>query len=186
MQADLSTSDSKPSFEPIRESRFHREICDSRVQQTSDTFRLLLSMVTQDALELDAFNLPETKEPEFDSELEKQFFVQGRKLSGEIPIVRNLEKNQLITAGFKASVDLNLCLHPEPLVTEVYDLPSEVFDNLDFNVRQRLLKSNQIKPKSDEVTDQDETAIHATHKAPVDIESWFNVLSEARAYSQLR
>ena len=70
------------AFEPIRESRFRQQLHESTEQNKKDMFRLLLSMVSQNALELDQFHVPETEQPQPSSDLHKQFFIQRRQVIG--------------------------------------------------------------------------------------------------------
>jgi len=164
------------SLEPLRESKFHSQIRAAAEDQDDSTFHLLLAMVTQDAQELDAFHLPHTKEPEIRSDIKRQFFIQDKPLYGPSSLESAARHNRLIKEGFKSSMHLSLHLRPEPLQQAVYDIAQEVFDNLDFNARQRLLKSASTKEEKPNERDVEHDE--------VDVEAWFNVLKQARIYSK--
>jgi hypothetical protein len=82
--------------------------------------------------------------------------------------------NELIHQGFKTSVELDLFLKPEGLVEETIQIPQRVLENIEPNVRTKLDINN---PSSDE------TNTKSSNKNQIDVESWFNVLSESRVFS---
>lgn len=156
---------------PIRESAFYSQIKSSTESGDKASFALLMSMLTTDAKELDEFNLPHTNDSKIKSDLYEQFNVQPKELTGEYSHQRSLLFNQLIQQGDKADVALSLALTPEPLVAEQGKLPPEVVENLDPNVKSRLLaEKKEVEDKKLDLKTEKE----------IDVESWFKVLHQSR------
>lgn len=177
----------------IRESRFFKSLQASVTAQQQADFNLLLSMVSQDATELDQFHTPRTRPLTEHSDLQKKFFVSEKPLVGPNSSSLEMAQHTAVCNGELATVHLNYCLHSPTLVNEVYDVDAEVFDNLDFNVRQRLLKIAEQEENAKEPSGsafkqkQQATAPHKSEEVypNVDKDSWFNVLAEARTLSTL-
>lgn len=181
---DDNSVNSPPTEQVIRESSFHKALQTATLEEDKSSFNLILAMVTNDAKELDEFNLPHTTHYKTKSDIQKAFFVKGEHIYGKVPAERSIEQNQAIHQNFKTSVDLDLALKPEPLMAEKYDLPANVFDNLDYNSRIRLLNEvnteEQQKPSSETQTTQTESDI-----PQVDNEAWFNTLHQARTFAAM-
>ena len=176
MQSGSIETHATVDYSPIRESRFADALSGATEAQDKSAFNLILAMLTQDATELDQFHLPKSEQPELKSEIKSQFNVRERPLYGHVNINTDLNNGIAINEGRKQDVVLDLCLNPQPLVKEQYDLSSEVFDNLDFNARQRLLS---LAAKEDKKMPTDDKA----EEKQIDVETWFNVLHQSRVYA---
>lgn len=159
---------------PIRESYFYNEIKSSTETGDSTSFALLMSMLTNDALELDEFHVPQRQNEQYLDDLKKQFFIQDKPVIKRSDEQRSVMLNELIHQGFKTSVELDLFLKPEGLVEESIQIPQRVLENIEPNVRAKLDINN---PTSNE------TNTKLNNKNQIDVESWFNVLSESRVFS---
>lgn len=172
MSADLNNINKIADNFPIRESAFYSQIKSSTETGDQASFALLMSMLTTDAQELDEFNLPHTKDSKIKSDLYGQFNVQEKPLVGEYELERSLAFSQLVHQGDKTAIHLDLALKPEPLTAEPEKFPQELLDNLEPNVRNRMVESS-IEPKQ-------EAPIVAKKEKEIDVESWFKVLHESR------
>lgn len=157
---------------PIRESAFYSQIKSSTETGDKASFALFMSMLTTDAKELDEFNLPHTNDSKIKSDLYSQFNVREKEITGEYDQQRSLLFNQLIQQGDKASVSLSLALTPEPLIAKQGKFPPEVVENLDLNVKCRVV---------DEQIEVEQTKAIAKTEKEIDVESWFKVLHQSRA-----
>jgi hypothetical protein len=184
IEPENSAQEMITSHKIIRESDFHSQLQSATVQGDKANFNLILSMVTNDASELDAFHVPKSPASKDISELQQKFFVRPKPIYGKVPSNRSVNQNVWVHDGHLSNVQLDLALEPEPLATEQYDLAADVFNNLDFNSRNRLLnEASKIESSGEEAISDDIKAL-AKYKE-VDVESWFNVLTDARAYSKL-
>ena len=164
---------SESSF-PLRESDFYKEIKSSTETGDSSSFALLMSMITQDALELDEFHVPQRQNEQYLDDLKKQFFIQDKPIIKKSDEHRSVMHNELIHQGFKTSVDLDLFLKPEGLVEPSQQIPQEVLENIEPNVKAKL-------DLQDTSTAESESKPNTENQ--IDVESWFNVLSESRLFS---
>ena len=170
--------DAHQTTNPIRESKFYDEIKSSTETGDQSTFALLMSMLTRDARELDEFNLPTREQESAVTNLKKQLFIQDRPLIDELSSTRSVALNQFIDNGFKSSVELDLALKPEALLEpKPFSVPDNVINNLELNVKARVMADIQTTTaiKQDNELQQKPNEI--------DVESWFNVLQESRAFS---
>jgi len=179
MHSEPTKIQNPTDYTPIRESQFAGALINAVDTQDKCSFNLILSMLTQDATELDQFHLPSTKPPELKSELNSQFNIIDKPIYGTVDSEADIKNAMAIHEGRKQDVVLDLCLKPQPLVKEKYDLSSEIFDNLDFNARQRLLNAAEIESKK-------ETAIsEKVTEKQIDVETWFNALHQSRVYANV-
>lgn len=174
MNQELNNLNKSADNFPIRESAFYNQIKSSTETGDKASFALLMSMLTTDAKELDEFNLPHTKDSKIKSDLYGQFNVQQKTITGEYDKDRSIEFNQLIHQGNRTTVALELAIKPEPLTEEPRKFSQELLENLEPNVRSRILEA------SAESKEQSQPAVAKTEKE-IDVESWFKVLQESRA-----
>lgn len=171
MNQELNNINKSTDNFPLRESAFYGQIKSSTETGDKACFALLMSMLTTDAQELDEFHLPHTKDSKLKSDLYGQFNVQQKALTGDYDKTRSIEFNQLIHQGDKATVALELAMKPEPLTVEPSKFSQQLLENLDPNVRSRLVEQaleNKAAP-----------SIVKAEKE-IDVESWFKVLQESR------
>lgn len=175
MKPQIDTIQGSDSKFPLRESDFYNQIKTSTETGDRSSFALLMSMLTQDALELDEFHVPQRQQEQYLDDLKKQFFIQEKPLIKKSDENRSIQLNEYIQQGLKTTVELDLVLNPEGLVQPSGKIPQEVLDNLNPNVLARYKESEQTSEPKVEVTKSSSNEI--------DVESWFNVLSESRLFS---
>lgn len=182
--SELKTAHQSVSIEEsiVRESDFYSELKHASENGQKDTFALILSMLTTDANELDQFQQPKTKPYTNKSDLYKKHFIQQTELRGDLSSERSISFNQLLTSKQRQSIQLDLAIKPEALLakdTNVID--GNVFNNLDINARTRFIQhqTDDASVESNEV----QKLPQATQDREIDVESWFNVLEQARTLS---
>lgn len=161
----------------VRESTFFAEF-SSAVQHNDKAFyNLLMSMVSNDATDLDQFHQYKSDAVSVKSDLPQQFDVQVRKINGPFDLNVEHASNQFANLSSGQSIALLQLLSPQPIIDkEESGLPMDVINNLDLNVKQKYF--NQ-RPQTD-----GETAAAAEEKPQLDVETWFKTLNESRAHSQ--
>ena len=172
MNQELNNLNKSADNFPIRESAFYNQIKSSTETGDKASFALLMSMLTTDAQELDEFHLPHTKDAKIKSDLYGQFNVQQKTITGEYDKDRSIELNQLIHQGNRTTVALELAIKPEPLTVEPRKFSSELLENLEPNVRSRIIEDS---------SESEEKPAIAKAEKEIDVESWFKVLHESRA-----
>lgn len=165
----------------VRESHYYQEIRASVESASDQDFHLLLAMVCQDATQLDEFHQYRSEVLEDVADLESNFHIQNKNLIGSFNPVVEAYNTAAANAESVSTVHLNNCLNPPPLVSDVYDLPADVFDNMDMNQRNLLLMREREK---DQANNEDAEA-PKTSESTFDSAAWFNVLQQARTLSQL-
>jgi hypothetical protein len=185
------------SIKPIRESSVFSDIQKSVQNKDQSAFSLLLAMVTQDKMELDAFHLPVNKVPKSKSDLEKTFNVVPQTLIGKVNNEQDLLFNQLIHSKNKEDVKLLLQLQPQPLITRSDDssnsinLPAQLINSLGINQKAKLYQDIQSKQQMSDVNvmstlkEVDSLITKPNNDMEMDIDSWFSVLEQARTLSKV-
>ncbi len=190
----MALQSNQPNITPanvIRESSVFSGIQSSVHNNDKCNFSLLLSMVTQDALELDEFNLPHTQQATSTSDLAKTFHVVSQKLYQESNPEQDRTINQMINSGHKQSATLLLQLQPQALIisdddkTQTAELPKNVFNNLNINQKARILKGYQSNSLNTSHENEKPQVMKQNAAPEVDIESWFSVLEQARTISKV-
>ena len=187
MQLTITNSselESQSNGQIVRESAFYSELKQASENSQQSSFALILSMLTQDALELDQFHLPQNQPIENVRDYYKQFNIQQQALEGELNEKRSLAFNHLIQSNHKRSVELELMLKPEALIAaKTSTIDDVIISNMDTNCRARYLNQQQTDHVQTETVD---ISKHISHKEnAIDIESWFNVLEQARTLSKV-
>lgn len=165
----------------VRESHYYQEIRASVESERHQDFHLLLAMVCQDATQLDEFHQYKSDSLENVNNLEDNFFIQRKTIVGSFNPIVEAENAKAASSECVKSMHLNNCLNPPPLVADIYDLPADVFDNMDMNQRNLLLMREQQKDSEKNVAEPG----NETTKPSFDAAAWFNVLQEARTLSQM-
>ncbi|NVK24838.1 MAG: hypothetical protein HWE10_07910 [Gammaproteobacteria bacterium] len=169
----------------IRESDFYRELKSATDTGHQQTFALILSMLSNDARDLDEFHQPRTKPATNKTDLYKQFNIQAKTLRGDLSAERSLKFNALTQQKFRQTLQLELAVKPEALLpNQMSDIKPEVYNNLDINVRSRLKAENSGSENS-----KNQIAENANSQIKdgkdIDVESWFKVLEESRTLSMM-
>ena len=185
------------NIKPIRESSVFSDIQKSVQNKDQSAFSLLLAMVTQDKMELDAFHLPVNKVPQSKSDLEKTFNVVPQTLIGKLNTEQDLSFNQLIHSKNKDDVKLLLQLQPQPLITRGDDsinsinLPAQLVNSLGINQKAKLYKDIQSEQQMSDVNvmstlkEANSLVTKPSNDIEMDIDTWFSVLEQARTLSKV-
>ena len=173
----MTTTD---SLKVIRESNYYSEIRGSIDSNNNSQFDLLLSMVCRDATQLDEFHQHRSESPKDVNDLNANLHVQTKRIVGGFNLA--VEQSNAIAQSQQSvkTIHLNNCLNPAPLVADVYDLPGEVFENMDLNQRALALLADKSEQKESEPSAETDSASNS-----FDSNAWFNVLASARTLSQM-
>jgi len=167
----------------VRESAFYPELKAASENGNQSTFGLILSMLSQDATELDQFHQPMTKPLQNKRDFYKQFNIQQQQLQGDSNTTRLSELASMFRDDFKRSAELDLLIKPEPLIQSKRNvIADDVLNNLDINVKARLYKQQEVNVQEQA---KDKIAIKEKAENEVDVESWFQVLEQARTFSMM-
>lgn len=172
-EQNLISKKALPNIPPIRESNFHTALQNAVVNHSNADFGLILSMVSQDAMELDQFHTPATKPMQNINDLEKRLFINRQALVGQFDTAIEQHCNQLVNSKNKQSCQLQQLLTNNPLIPEANGM-ADVIANMDLN--QQRANSNLLNT----VTDTKETNLK--EQPSFDSEQWFDSLQQARTY----
>ena len=171
---------------PIRESAFYSQIKASTETGDASSFALIMSMLTTDAQELDEFNLPQNDPTKIKDDLYHQFHIRQQALTGQFNADRSVKHNQLVSAGQKDSVHLDLAMQPEPLLEAQAKLPKEVIDNIELNVQSRLYQQDpSLMVNEQKQAEKPDVKVEGKQASvnEIDVEAWFDVLHQSRTLS---
>ncbi|GAB2992853.1 VC2046/SO_2500 family protein [Psychrosphaera aestuarii] len=172
----------------IRESAYYSQFRRAVDSSDSQSFALLLSMITQDATEFDQFHQVDTPTNLNANAIADIFPTVKPDIYGAGNSVRASNQNRLVHNGQYQDVRLENTLKPEPLCYKTAVFDDELVNSLDFNVRQKLINTSLISKdihtqrNSDVDKDAKVVNIHSIKRPnSMDIDLWFNTLTASRS-----
>ena len=156
----------------------------------SAEFAFCLAMVSQNVLDNDEFNLPQSNHKFNEPELKNALGVVSSTLMGGAQPDVSIKQNQQVHDGFLKDVQLESLLTSEAIYcaanSRFGDIESDIYNNLDVNVRSRI--SNSVDGAAENTVIQDScdkkplASVHSIGRPnSLDIELWLNSIKAARA-----